>query len=76
MFGYILVAAIFIGILVGIGKSKERQRLKQIYDATLRGTDKAAALRAGRAYYQSLRGSKPLTIYDEQAIANDLSTMK
>ncbi len=33
------------------------------------------ALEAGRAYHASLRSNKVLTMYDEMAIANDLSTM-
>jgi hypothetical protein len=49
--------------------------LKQEYDAALKGTSKRAALQAGRAYYSALRKGKMLTIYDEQAITNDLSTM-
>jgi len=40
------------------------------YDNRLRDS----ALQAGRKYYSSLRGGI-LTIYDEQAIANDLSSI-
>lgn len=49
--------------------------LKERYEASLSGTDKRVALDAGRSYYSSLRKGKTLTIYDEQAITNDLSTM-
>ncbi|MBC7554353.1 MAG: hypothetical protein H7257_10280 [Taibaiella sp.] len=41
----------------------------------LLGTDKGEALRKGRLYYSCIRKGS-LTIYDEQAIANDLTTMK
>jgi hypothetical protein len=52
----------------------KRYLLKKKYNEALKGTDKKAALDAGREYYSELRRGK-LTIYDEQAIANDLSTM-
>lgn len=48
--------------------------LKKKYDAALRSGNRAAALKAGRAYYASKRGGK-LTTVDEQSIANDMSTM-
>lgn len=50
--------------------------LKAKYDESLLGSDKRAALTAGRAYYAFLREGKTLTVYDEQAIANDLCTMR
>jgi len=56
--------------------SKKALNLKQKYDETLNGTDRRAALEAGRAYYRSLKDGKDLTVYDEQAIANDLNTMR
>lgn len=49
--------------------------LKKQYDARLQGSDKRAALDAGRAYYSALRNDKKLTMYDEQAITNDLAAM-
>jgi hypothetical protein len=72
--------AVFIGICyvlyqVSRSKLRKRARLKSEYEEALRGRDKAKALAAGRAYYQEMRDGKNLTIYDEQAIANDLSTM-
>jgi hypothetical protein len=58
-----------------LGK-KKIDRLKEEYDNALNGNDKRVALEAGRAYYRELRRDKNLTIYDEQAIANDLATMR
>lgn len=58
-------------------KKKERAKallLKGAYDKAIAAGDRKAALEAGRAYYSSLRDGK-LTIYDEQAIANDLATI-
>jgi len=49
---------------------------KKLYDAALLGKDKKVALELGREYYRALRDGNPITTYDEQAIANDLSTMK
>ena len=62
-------------ILVVVGLAINQNKLKSEYDAALKGTDKDKALKAGRAYYSALR-SGSLTIYDEQAIANDLHAMK
>ena len=56
----------------------DKERLEQIesdyYDA-LKCSDKAEALRLGRIYYGSLREDGNVTIYDEQAITNDLNSM-
>jgi len=71
--GVLALAALVVMLYIFIiGRSG---RLKRNYEMALRGTDKAAALQAGRKYYSFLRGGR-LTIYDEQAIANDISTMK
>lgn len=73
----IIIAVVIIAALASsIGKKDKTEMLKKQYDTALRGSDKATALRAGRDYYGALRSPKPLTIYDEQAITNDLSTMK
>ena len=72
----IIIIAVIIGVSSAKAKEKRIETLKLKYNATLRGTDKKAALEAGRAYYSELRNKKVLTIYDEQAITNDLSTMK
>lgn len=51
------------------------KKIKEAYDKALKSSDKNQALEAGRRYYRSIRGGN-LTIYDEQAIANDLNAMK
>jgi hypothetical protein len=53
----------------------QTETLRQQYLQTIKAGDKPAALQAGRNYYSSLRGGR-LTIYDEQALANDLAAMK
>lgn len=74
-FFLILLVAVVIGVFIGLKIFQNRKKLKEEYDEALRGTDKKNALEAGRKYYRSLRGGN-LTIYDEQAITNDLNTMK
>jgi hypothetical protein len=71
----IVVAIIAIIIMVANNNKKKIAALKLRYEESLEGKDKRAALDAGRAYYSALRKGKTLTIYDEQAITNDLSTM-
>lgn len=50
--------------------------LLQEYKSALAGTDKQKALAAGRKYYGQARRNGRLTTYDEQALSNDLNTMK
>lgn len=79
---YIIISVFgIIGIIAAIAasseaKSDELKKLKEKYDSDLSGPNKREALNSGRAYYGHLRKGKGLTIYDEQAIANDISTMK
>ena len=47
---------------------------KQAYDRAVQDGNKRLALQTGREYYTALRGGK-LTMFDELAIANDLSTI-
>jgi hypothetical protein len=51
------------------------QKLKNDYFESLKGLDKAEALRLGRKYYGSLREDGRVTTYDEQAITNDINSM-
>jgi uncharacterized pyridoxamine 5'-phosphate oxidase family protein len=76
------VASFLVVIVAGIGiyfyvtaRAKKLKELKEEYDNALCGADKKRALNAGRAYYAFLRKKKILTIYDEQAISNDLQSM-
>ena len=70
----------FVGVLafavwLDIEAADETERLRIAYEEALAGTDKADALEKGRDYYRAQRGDGSLTVYDEQAIANDLETM-
>jgi len=49
---------------------------RDAYYKALKGSNKEEALRLGRHYYSSLRANGRLTIYDEQAIANDINSMR
>jgi len=70
-----LATIIVLLIINSNGKAKQRAKLRKQYQDALNGTDKGAALKAGRAFYSDLRDGK-LTIYDEQAITNDLASMR
>lgn len=72
---FIIIAIAIAAIVNENRKQKHLMELWQRYNQLLRGSDKRAALQAGRAYYSALRKGLTLTIYDEQAIANDLATM-
>lgn len=61
-------------------KAEEQERLAKEYESSKQALKRnpqdsnfrEAVLKAGRAYYSALRGKNILTIYDEQAINNDL----
>lgn len=76
-----IILTIFIITLITVCYVAKKQRdrvnfLKKEYEIALEGFDKKIALDAGRKYYSALRKDTKLTIYDEQAITNDLMTMK
>lgn len=76
--GAIMIAGAIFAYFYSNYKEKEEKRLEEIeleYKEALKGTDKSKALRLGRIYYGSLREDGNVTIYDEQAITNDLSSM-
>jgi outer membrane protein assembly factor BamD (BamD/ComL family) len=76
-FIFILIVLLIISIVTGKNykkKEAEKKRLYEEYQSALRSGNKAEALAAGRKYYGFLRKGS-LTIYDEQAMTNDLSTM-
>jgi hypothetical protein len=76
MFIVIVTTVILFILFFAIQSNKKITSLQQHYHEALKGADKRAALDAGRAYYSALRKNKTLTVYDEQAITNDLSTMQ
>lgn len=78
-FTALIAAIIFFTMYHNKEKRKakaESASLLQEYKAALAGTDKQKALAAGRKYYGHARRNGRLTTYDEQALANDLNTMK
>lgn len=75
MFWIIIAIVVVVAIWMGIEAEKAKAVLKKNYELALQGNNKQQALAAGRAYYSSIRKDKKLTIYDEQAIANDISVM-
>lgn len=75
MFWVIAIIIVLVAIVKASTGISRQNDLKRTYDEALRGTDKSKALHAGREYYSSLRSKNQLTVYDEQAITNDLSTM-
>lgn len=83
------VPTVIIGLIMTVGtvflyfylisqeKNEERlERIKTRYYDALKDSDKSEALRLGRIYYGSLRDDGNVIIYDEQAINNDLNSMK
>ena len=70
-----LIIVVGIIIAVSTSNSKKKKELQEAYQRALASGNKQAALQAGRAYYSKVRGNGKLTIYDEQAITNDLSAM-
>ncbi len=74
---FIVLIAVFVLIWATSDSSNEKEieRLRLLYIAALSESNRKAALLAGRSYYSAARKNKALTIFDEMAIANDLSTM-
>lgn len=67
---------IIVGIIAFVYFSFKRlAQLKAEYEEALKGLDKRKALEVGRKYYSHKRSKGLLTIYDEQAIANDIAAM-
>lgn len=72
----VLVCILLYKLITPSKASKaEIERLKQSYQDALARKDKAAAVAAGRLYYAALRGGE-VTLYDEQAISNDLAAIQ
>lgn len=52
-----------------------KKQIESDYKEAIKGSDKVEALKLGREYYASLREDGRVTIYDEQAITNDINSM-
>lgn len=72
---FIIVVIVIVSVFNGNKRKKQEAHLLADYQDALQSGDRNRALQAGRSYYGFLRKGK-LTIYDEQAITNDLSTMR
>ncbi|MBN8836375.1 MAG: hypothetical protein J0I09_03900 [Sphingobacteriia bacterium] len=69
---YLLLVGLIVGLIYWISALNNA---KAEYHEALNGTGKRKALELGRRYYRLKRGKGKLTIYDEQAITNDLAAM-
>ncbi len=76
LIGLLIMGAIIIYVAYKyqIARRKMTNEMNDAYRAAIKSGDKAIALDLGRKYYRYIRNGR-LTIYDEQAITNDLSTM-
>lgn len=68
-FGLLIIIFISVGYL---NKTDALKLLKDKYEETLAGDNRAEAIAAGMAYYRSLRGGE-LTIEDERMILRDVA---
>lgn len=77
----IVMVIVVIYLIFKLPGIMDKLKLKENYDKALKNLAKeptnislrVEALNAGRAYYSNKRNDKKLTIYDEQAIQNDLA---
>lgn len=77
-YGLATIAGFFVLIFLyrGVrGRKMLEERLIKEYQKALKGTNRQEALATGREYYKFLRPDRKLTIYDEQAIDNDMKMM-
>lgn len=81
LYAFIAALIVIAGLIIyafyrsAVKDKNKADDLKAKYDQALAAKDKTKALEYGRQYYSALRGGR-LTIYDEQAITNDLSTIQ
>ena len=76
MFWFLVFLIVIVGIFLAGAKSKANAENKRLFHEALQGDDKAKALALGRKYYSGIRSDGKLTVYDEQALTNDLATMQ
>lgn len=70
----ILLAIIVFIIKFYIDKYRYLPLARKRYEQALKSGDKSESLKYGRLYYSLLRDGN-LSIYDEQAISNDINAM-
>jgi LPXTG-motif cell wall-anchored protein len=71
----ILFLMLIGAVYVNYKRRKNTKLLKSLYENALKGSSKKNALEIGRLYYGSMRNGGKATIYDEQALSNDIKTM-
>ena len=71
----ILLLVIWQAEKTRIAKNKQIKEVYTQYQNALKKKDKVQALALGRKYYALQRKNNRLTIYDEQAITNDLNSI-
>ncbi len=80
-FWVILIGAVVIGLLLGLGKNQATQEAKKAYEASLAALKsdptntelRQAALELGRKYSNLTRNGKGVALFDEVALMNDLN---
>ena len=70
----VILLAVFFNTRKRRKDREKAEKLRQAYETALNSGNRARALQFGRAYYAYLRHGR-LTLYDEQAIANDMAAM-
>lgn len=75
-FFILIFCLILFNFVYSFLKSQKGNPYEVDYKNALNGNDKMRALELGRLYYKWNRKDRVLTVYDETAIANDLSIMK
>lgn len=70
--GFFILRVFYRGVR---GRKMLKDRLTKEYRQALNGTNRQIALAKGREYYKFFRTDGKLTIYDEQAIDNDMKMM-
>jgi hypothetical protein len=69
-----IIGILILWLVLHFRKNKDLLRLWTAYDIAKLSGDKEKAFEAGRAFFKRKKGK--VTVYDEQVIANDLSTVK
>lgn len=69
------IGLFFLSVLLNKSGVNKKKLLREAYEDALKSKNKKIALDAGRRYYASIRKEGNLTVYDEQAIANDINAM-
>lgn len=80
-FWIILIVALGVGLLVGLGKNQAAQEAKKAYEESLSSLKsdptnaelRQATLEKGRKYSNLTRNGKGVALFDEVALMNDLN---